>query len=143
MSIDAKITELFGVLSKQKSELEDAKKEVSRSWITNGSIQFNGSNPTNIMTANEDTIRSVVANLLYHADYAAKAAEKLGLTVPTKFHGFAIDDWIQDCQKRIAAISIATKKTKIAELEERLNAIVSPEQRRQLELEAITRAIEN
>jgi hypothetical protein len=142
MSIDAKITELFGVLSKQKAELEAAKKEVDRKWVTNGSIQFDGSNPINIQTASEDTIRRVVAALLQQSEYSAKAATLLGLPIVSKVSGFQQNDWIQDCQKRIAALGIAAKKLKIAELEDRLNAIVSPEQRRQLELEAITRALE-
>lgn len=143
MSIDAKITELFEVLNKQKSDLERTKKEIDRKWFTNCSIVLSShTQPTNIQTANEKTIIQIVSQLIQMQEYNAKAAELLNLPIQTKIDNFEINDWVEDCKKRIAMLQISSKKQKIIELEQRLNAIVSPEQRRQLELEAIAKEID-
>ena len=136
-TIDSQITDLFDVLEKQKEAVEASKKEIARSWTTNGSLQLPSSAPINITTANEETIIHAVAQLLHHQDFTQRAAEELGVKAPSKIAGYSYSSWIDDCKKRIASLRITQQKTKLTELETRLNLIVSPEQRRALELASI------
>jgi hypothetical protein len=141
MSIDNKITELFDVLAKQKIEVEQAERESSRKWATNCSLHFNGANPINLAAATQEVVRTSVTQLLINQDYTRKASEILGLPMNNTFNGYSYDSWIEDCKKRIAMLQLRTKKEKLNDLEQRLNAIISPEQRRQMELDAIVKEL--
>jgi hypothetical protein len=142
--IDQKINELFAVVRKQKAEVEAAEKESKQSWKTTASIVVpfsTDTNPVNIQTANEAKVKAVVMALLKHRDYAGEAEQLLGLEQTGQYNGFSYEDLLIDCKKRITVLSIRAKKEKLALLEERLNAIVSPEQKRQMELEAIAASL--
>lgn len=139
--IDAKVTALFDVLQSKKTELEETKKAISKHWETNGSFVGSQPSPINIQTASEGTVLGIVSYLLMTQDYQIRAAKELGIAHVSNYGGFPFSAWIQDCKKRIAKLSIESKKTELDELEIRLNAIVSPEQKRQLELEALTKAL--
>lgn len=140
--IDAQVTALFNVLQTKKAELEETKKAIGKQWATNCSVtvSYQGA-PVNIQTASEGTILGLVSYLLITQDYQARAAKELGIPAVSKFAGAEFSEWIQDCKKRIAKLSVESKKTELDTLETRLNAIVSPEQKRQLELEALTKAL--
>ena len=47
-------------------------------------------------------------------------------------------EWKSDFQTRVNQISIQEKRKELAEIEARLNAIISPELKAQMELEALT-----
>jgi len=144
-TIDQKINELFAIVRKQKAEVEAAEKETKQSWKTNCSITLpfgREDSPINIQTATESKIKLIVMGLLKHKEYAAEAEQLLGLEATQDYNGFSYDDWITDCKKRIAVFNIRAKKDKLSTLEKRLNDIVSPEQKRQMELEAITKSLD-
>lgn len=140
-TIDTKIKELFTVLSLQKIEVERLESEIKKSWTTNCSFIMNDSR-YNIQTTNINTIVHLLAYLLSMAEYQRKASDMLGLEFIDDYNGFSFDDWVSDFKKRIAIIVIKERKAKINELETRLNSIVSPEQRRLMELEEITKQLQ-
>ncbi len=80
-----------------------------------------------------------IAGFLYTKEKEYEEAKvRIGVAAPEfKWNNYWIVDWIHDIRSRIEKIQINTKKSKLDELESRLNAIVSPELRTQLELEAI------
>lgn len=142
--IDEKINALFEVVRKQKAEVEAAEKESKQSWKTTCSIVVpfgRDEGRVNLQTAKEDTVKSVVMGLLKHRDYATEAEQLLGLEPTGKYDNFTYEDWFTDCKKRMAVINIKAKKDQLAMLELRLNSIVSPEQKRQMELDAITASL--
>jgi hypothetical protein len=143
ISIDAKIQSLFCVLNTQKAEVEAAEAETKKSWKTNCSFLLNvASTNVNIQTAPLSILIEVQAELLLKAQYYTKAAEMLGVEYDGKWGNFSISDWQEDLTKRAAIINLSGKKAKLAELEKRLSGIVSPEQRRAMELDAITKSLE-
>ena len=56
---------------------------------------------------------------------------------PFEWTGFPVKDWLEDIKTRIDKLQIQSKKAKLETLEKRLNKIVSPELRAQMELDAI------
>jgi hypothetical protein len=149
---DAQITALFKVVRTKQEEVAAAEKASKQSWKTNCTIHVNSEFvalgngalsgvPINIQTASQDTIRNVVIRLLQIRDYSEKAEEILGLEKSTKHDGFTYDDWLTDCQKRITVLGLQAKKSSLASLEKRLDAIVSPDQRRAMELKAIAESL--
>jgi hypothetical protein len=82
---------------------------------------------------------NIAAFLQSRSDSYERAAKDLGVESPPPFQwcGFSLADWLEDLKSRIGKIQIGAKKKKLETLEARLNAIVSPELRRKLELESI------
>jgi hypothetical protein len=141
--IDDKIIELLNIVTKRKQEVEDLEKETKQSWKTNCSFPpvFGGTTPINIQVQTELAIIQLQADLLVQQEYLKKASGILGATFNDKWGNFSFEDWTTDFKKRIAIINVKEKRKKLDELEERLNAIVSPEQRRALELSEITKSL--
>jgi hypothetical protein len=135
-NIDTGIDELFAVLQKQRVEVEKTEKETKKSWKTTCTIRIaSRAEQVNLQTANEATIQQVLADLLIHRDYSAKAAHLLGLDDKEEYANFKYDDWLEDCQKRIAVLKIKEKKARLDIIEKRIDGIVSPEKRREMEFE--------
>jgi len=87
-------------------------------------------------------IVEIQAELLIKEAFFGKAAEMLDLPYNGKWGGFTLDDWHEDLTKRAAILGINAKKTRLADLEKRLTAIISPEKRREMELAAIVKSLE-
>lgn len=142
--IDDQINKLFDVVRKQREEVEAAEKEAKQSWKTKCSVAVPFSrdeSPVNIQTANEAKIKTLVMGLLKHRDYAAEAEQVLGLTQTNLYDGSSYEDWLADCKKRITVLGIKAKKDQLAVAEAGLNNLVSPEQKRMMELEKITKSL--
>ena len=132
MDIDTKIVELFAIVAKQKADIEVTEELIRRGWKTTCSIKlpWNGVN-LNIQTATSDALEEIVMYL----GMILSAKQTIGTGF--KIQGFFHDDWMDDVKKRIAVMESRMKKAELDELEKRLDSIVSPEQRRELELKAI------
>jgi len=144
VSIDDKINKLFAVLTTQQAEVEAAEAATKKSWVTKGSFMLDMVNArVNIQTSTENLLIEIEAALLQKEAFFAQAADNLGLTWDGKWDGYEIKDWRADLHKRAAIIGINAKKAKLAELEKRLNGIVSPEQRREMELKAIMASLDD
>lgn len=141
MSIDEKISSLFKVVQKKKEEVALVEKEQNQSWLTNCSFKGFAQNHTNIQTATENTIFRLTTELLMFRNTAVEANELLCTKQEIKIDNYSVDEWLQDFKKRIAKIQLASKKAELKNLEDRLNSIVSPEQRRAMELEEITKSL--
>lgn len=142
-TIDKQIEELLIVVQTQKIEVEKAEKESKRSWKTNCSFKLLSSSPVNIQTVSDDAIVQALSELLMFHSNAQEANKILGLNKEIKHDGYTIDEWIEDFQKRIAILQLKAKKEKLKTLETRLNSIVSPEQKREMELAAIMKDLKD
>lgn len=135
-TVDTKIDVMLASIKKQRAEVEALEKILKRSWETNGSFNY-GSNtvPTNIQTANAATLQSILADLINKQNAMGQAAKILGIESPsTLISGFTYEQWEADFKKRVAKIQIDEKKKKLDAAEARLNVLVSPEKRREMEL---------
>ena len=57
------------------------------------------------------------------------------------WNGYSVLDWLHDIKLRVGQIRIKAQREKLQELEARLDKIISPERRRELELQAIEREL--
>ena len=126
-------------------EVTRRKQEIARlerpQWKTNCSFVFSedGTQPINLHV--ESDVRKLVrmaAFIFSRAEAYGLAANLLGVDAPDfQIQGYSSEDWISDIKDRIAKIQIATKRKQLEALETRLNGLISPELRAQLELQAI------
>lgn len=144
--IDSQVSALFDVVAARKAEISKMQATISRGWITNCNYRIDREE-INIQTANLAAVVRIMTDIVMRRSAKAEAVEALGLKGAAgieedAINGFAFESWIADLNKRVASLSIAEKNKALSNLEDRLNQIVSPEQRRAMELQAITATLE-
>lgn len=138
--IDNRIRELYYRVKQMKEEIEETTKS---SWITNCVFRKDPNHPenfTNIQVAGKLEIIALTSFLLGMEAAWGNALRELGLpedSLPFLCSGYSVQDWLTDFKTRLARLQVDDKKRELAKLETKLNAILSPEFKRQLELEEI------
>lgn len=135
---------LIEEINKRKQEIAKATRP---NWLTNCTFSYDEFNLVNAINLHVESsipkLISIVAHLLNKQNSFNEAATLLGISdLNFKWHGFKVDDWIEDIKTRIVKLQIKTKEDKLRKLEERLNAIISPELKAQMELEQIMKELE-
>jgi len=134
--------DLIKEVNRRKSEIAQIEKP---NWITNCSFSYSETGLTDVINihveANIKKLIAIVAFLISKKNAYREAVEALELTIddysPFVWGGFKPNEWISDIKTRINKLQIASKKASLEKLETRLNAIISPELRAKMELEAI------
>jgi len=143
--IDQVVLELLRKVEEKKLQIGNAERP---SWITNCSFGFdpNANARINIQVVRDlDVLVGVHAFLTskFAAFRASLAALKLTeKEVPFKWLNFTYDQWVADIQTRINGLRIKAKREELDKLEGRVNALVSPEQRRAIELAKLVKEID-
>jgi hypothetical protein len=139
---DKLVMELFQRVQDKKAEIE----KVSRpQWETSCTIGYNPDSVqdrTNIQTVVDLKKLVELASFLIIKEGAWKeAAKAIGVSTPFSWMGYTKDQWFADFRTRAAAIEINTKKKELQRLEDKLNTLVTVEQRREMELEKIAKEL--
>lgn len=129
----------------RRQEAEIAKLD-HPTWKTNCSFAYveGTANAINLhVESSVSVLVNIAAFLLQREEAYNKAAEKLGVGDVPQFRwgGFLVENWLEDLKTRIGKIQITSKRRKLDALKARLEQIISPELRAQLELEAIEREL--
>lgn len=141
-NIDQTIQALFTKLGQRKAKVAELKAQTGKSWKTTGSIRLLGaSTPTNIQTASADVVDEVALNLCALDAARIQASARLGREITPKVQGYTLDEWFNDLAKRLATINIRTEEAELATLEARLNQVLSPEERRRIEVEMLAKEL--
>jgi hypothetical protein len=142
-STDQIVLELLNKVDAKKKQIGEAERPA---WVTNCSFGYNSDANARI---NIQTVRDLETLVDIHAFLVTKhssflnSASKLGVVEDTNFKylGFTFAQWESDIKTRISQLQIKIKKDELSKLEERVNALVSPEQRRAIELEKLVKEI--
>lgn len=141
-NIDQTIQTLFAKLGERKARVAALKAELAKSWKTNGTFRLIGATATtNIQTASVETIEECAMQLCMIDHARGAAASRLNRQIQTKVHGYSTDDWFNDFSKRLATIEIREEERQLEALEQRLNQVLSPEERRRIEVELLAKEL--
>lgn len=141
-TIDQTIQSLFAKLAERKAKVTQLRDEIAKSWKTTGVFRPIGSTSTvNLQTASGDVLDEVAAHVVILSGAQAEAAAKLNRPNKQKIQGFAVADWFSDLQKRFAAIEVREEERQLEALEARLNQVLSPEERRRIEVELLAKEL--
>lgn len=135
--IDKKVQELFDVVLKKKQEIAKLEKP---NYITNMSITMEG-NTYNLHTVDVIKLIEVLAYLSVKQTSFEEIAYSLNLKVKFKYGGFTYSDWESDIKQKIDILQINVRKKELNELESRLGSLISPELKRQMELQEIEKLL--
>lgn len=141
---DDAVMALLVKVQQKKDEIKAAKKKPQ--WKTNLSIGKDAKisqGRVNIMTRTDpNEIIDWYVFLSLKEDYIEKAADELGLPADLTWLGYSITDWKTDLKSRAAQLSIDEKQREMEALDRRVNKLVSPDQRREMELEALSKILD-
>jgi hypothetical protein len=141
-NIDQTIQSLFTKLGERKAKVSALKAEIARSWKTTCSLRLLGAaTPTNLQTASVDVVEETALHLAMMLTARVEASSRLGREIQPKVQGYSIDDWFSDLNKRLATINIRQEEAELATLEARLNQVLSPEERRRIEVEMLAKEL--
>ena len=142
--VDTMVLELLKKVEEKKAQIGKAERP---QWITNCSFGFSPDTNVRVNLQVETSLAKLVEIHSFvtgkYKDYLGSLGT-LGVTekeAPFKWFGFTPDEWLADIQTRINGLRIKAKKDELAKLEDRVNALVSPEQRRAIELEKLVKEI--
>lgn len=140
---DQKIEQLLDVVRQKREAVKEAEKSAKRSWETNCSFRLaDNQPPVNIQTANLATIHSLMTDLVIRNGSAAEAAKRLGIEdTSLTYAGFTFGQWESDMKKRVAILQLAAQRKKLDDADAKLNSLVSPEKRREMELAALEKEL--
>jgi len=139
---DERVKELFDSVQEKKLAIEKAERPC---WKTSGTFGFSANSAHDrAQIATLTDIRKIIemyAFLIERKEKSVLAAKELGVTYNFTWLGHSVEEWKEDFQTRVNQISIQEKRKELAEIESRLNSIISPELKAQMELEAISKLL--
>lgn len=139
VSVDQAVMDLLVRVDAKKKEIASAK--VRPSWKTNctfGKDPSSAQDRINIQTVKEPRkLLEIYAFLTAQQRDLHAASEDLGLEFDGTWMNYPIKDWKEDLKTRSGQLSIEKKQKELDDLDARVNRLVSPDQRRAMELEAL------
>ena len=138
---DIQVTALLDIVNKKKAEITAL--EVKPNWVTNCAfkyIEFK-SEVVNIQTTTQKELINILVFLLRYEHFHKEACNRLGITDECVWLGYSVNQWETDLKTRLSRLSISTKKAELATLEKRLNNLMSADLKTQLELNEITKLL--
>lgn len=133
------------LIAKAKAKKETIEKAERPNWQTGGQFGFlaNSAHERIDIKTVTDTRKLVEihAFITDRKDKSVVSAAELGVPYEFKWLGFTAEEWKGDILTRVNQLQIQAKRTELADIETRLNALVSPELRAKMELEEISAAL--
>jgi hypothetical protein len=138
---DEIVLQLEAKIKQKKEEISKAEKPF---WKTNLAFSyFDGGPVENLHTVTDiPTLVKYLAWIIQQHDTYIETCKKLNITSKFTFRDYTLDQWSSDIQTKINRIQISEKKKQLTVLENRLNAIMSPDLRAKIEIEKIKAELE-
>lgn len=140
---DKQIVDLMSIVTKKREEIKSLEKP---NYKTNCCFSYSEEKPQETIVLHTAMLINVIkisAFLLDKKNNYDSACSVLQLEEYTEFKwlGYSIDEWMHDLKLRADKIQIGDKRKKLDVLEQRLNAIISPELKASLELQSIAKEL--
>jgi hypothetical protein len=136
---------MFKKIQELKLRVEKSEKPC---WQTNRMFRYSDSSAhgaTDIGTVTDP--RKLIEMLAFLKDRESSynsAAAELGLESKTfKWLNFSVEEWKSDFSTRVEQLRVSETKKTLALAEQKLAAVLSPEMKQQLEMEAVSQMLED
>lgn len=134
---DKKVLDLIKLAKAKK----DAIKKIDKSsYKTNCSFGFDPTGTSRInlhVTTDLSLLLTIHGYLSSIAKGFSEVDERLGTFTPFVWMGYSFRDWQADVETRIQKLQVTKEKSELEKLEARLDKLISPEMRAEIELQEI------
>lgn len=143
---DDKIMQLLDTVQKQKEAIAQAERPSYRTNMTFSFVDGDLSKAVNLRTVSDVGQLIKIASYVRYSAAAYEEAAKAILGVDEKppaflWCNYTATDWTHDIKLRVGQLRLKIQRDRLADLESRLDKILTPERRRELELLAIEREL--
>ena len=139
MKADEEIEKMIAEVAKRTQEIGRLE---NPAYKTNLQIPKVGGGTFNLNTATTmEQLAEQLAGVLILKNSLDEAYKTLGVKSDFRMGGFTYDEWEHDIKKKADRLQLASKKEKLKTLKNRLEKILSPEQKRAMELAAIQKEL--
>lgn len=143
-TLDQKVRELYDIIQSKKAQIAKMERP---SYKTNLSYVINENVDNvriNLQVVNDvNVLVKLLAQMnILRVEYENVCFD-LGLKSDFKYSGFSYDDWKHDITSMINKINIKKEKDDLATKEAKLNTLISPEEKRRLDIEALSKELED
>lgn len=138
---DKLVQELTKIVNEKKAAIAKAERP---NWNTNCAFRHSKDSAASVnlqACGNVEDLVNILGFLCEKRNAFNEAQKIIGTNLEFKWFGFTFDEWAEDIKTRIDKIEITMKKKELEMLEERLNKLISPELRAQMELEEIRKSL--
>jgi len=139
-TLDIKIQKLFQIIQDKKSKL--AKLDRFNPKTNCSYKRFSNETPVNLHVLSIEDLLQVLGWLMQDAYWFTNACKEAELEKTFKHLGFSFTDWKSDIITLIEKKNIDVEKRDLADKEAKLNQLISPEEKRRLEIEALEKELE-
>lgn len=137
-SVDELVLQLFETVKQKQRDIAASEKPRWETTCTIGTNEQSVTDRVNLQTVSDQSkLVDILGFLLAKEAQWNQAAGILGVKVPFKWMSYTVAQWTKDIQTRIAQIGLTAKRAELKALEGRLDALITTEQRRELELAEI------
>lgn len=138
LTADDRVKALFAKLQAKKAEVTGAERPV---YITGGQFRYSTNSPSGTIDITVERnilkLKEIWMFLKERSSHNDAANTFFTLNEPFTWQNFTVEEWENDLKTRANFIQLKERKAELAELEARINKVVSPELRRQMEMDAI------
>lgn len=139
---DEMVLQLLAKIKSKKAEIASIERPSYKTSCTVGT-DLNRSDRINLQVVTDINVLVDLYAFLTAKEEAEKlAAKELGVNVSTSWMGYSFKLWKEDIKARVSYLGVAAKKKELDLLEKRVDSLVTVEQRREMELAAITKELE-
>jgi len=138
---DIQIQKLFDVVQLKRDNILKAERP---NWLTNCTFRYDeaSSKSVNIqVTSDVAVLTKILAFLIGQTDNFEKASKELGVTTSFTWMSYTLDEWTEDLKTRVNKIQIIKMKKELEIIEGKLDKLISPEMKAQMELDEITKEL--
>lgn len=140
-TLDSKVQELFDIVQAKKEKI---KKLERPNFKTNLSFQTFTDAKINLQIIKDPKqLVSLISLLKLQKNSFDDFCNVNGFSYKFEVGGFTYDEWESDILTLINKINIKAEKQDLEWKEEKLNALISPEMKRKLEIEALEKDLKN
>lgn len=138
-ALDKKVLDMMAKVKAKRAEIRDLAKP---QWKTTCSLQLPGWDRLNIQVETDiNRLALAFGTLRLIGDGLKIAAKELDCKIDLRWNNYGIEDWLSDIQQQVKRVGLNEEKKKLAAMETKLNTLMSPEQRRQMELEDLEKEL--
>lgn len=136
---DKAVLSLIDKVNEKKEQIQTAQ---NPQWETNCNLKIDGENVNLRAVQTVEQLVNIAANVkVLQLGYEA-AIEELGGDTEFKYSGYTTEQWMVDIKTRLSKLNIDKEKKNLSKLEQRLDKIISPELRAEMELAAIQKELD-
>jgi hypothetical protein len=129
---DEKILQLGKLIEEKKKKLKEGGKKKFVP-ITNCSLEIDGGTRYNLNASGKEQLTLLLVKLNMYK----LSVENLGLLNDFTISQYKVEDWMTDIKSRLEVLSVQEEESKLRQLEQKLDQLLSEDKRVELEINSI------